>query len=128
MSNADADRLQDKTRHNSFKISELYPDILSLRFDTIETNGHHWNRLENFDYSPDHDAFFILRCPYPKCVGTHSGIGFSNIVSEMYDIREKERNIRLTCGGYGGYNMTFHCDWYIVAHISITYKSLNQNK
>ena len=65
---------------------------------------------------------FHFDCPMSKCLGDDSGIYYEQPISEMVRQHENHRKVKLTCVGYGGYNLTFHCDWYAVLDISITYR------
>ena len=51
-----------------------------------------------------------------------SGIMYKDAISSMVYKKETHKQVHLTCGGYGGYNLTFHCDWYAVLDISISYR------
>jgi hypothetical protein len=121
MSNEIADKLQSELYSRASYIKDRYPDIVSIKFETIETNYHRENRLDDFTLYPDARAYFILRCPEPKCLGKNSGIDFSHIIDEMYAGRITQKDSHLNCGGYNGYNMVASCDWFIKARISIAY-------
>ncbi len=51
-----------------------------------------------------------------------SGIDYRNVLQEMAQKHEAHRRVRLSCTGYNGYNLTAHCDWYVVLDISIRYR------
>lgn len=121
MSNVEADELQSHLWQLAPTVAETYPDVEKIDFNTVRTNAHRWNRKDDFTYTPSDKAFFVLRCPMEKCIGEKSGIDFSDIIREMVAHHQKKRTAHLTCQGYGGYNESFHCNWFIDAEISITY-------
>lgn len=109
---------------NQFKIKDLFPDVEQINIKVIDDNGWPWNRLHEFRYSKDSYADFHLDCPRPKCLGRIRGIDFKSAIQNMTVNHESHRQQRSTCMGYGGYNLTFHCDWYVVLDISIRYHDL----
>lgn len=122
MSNESADNLQSWLRERAVNIADHYPEVMRIVFKTVRTNGHRFNRFDDFDMTCDSRAFFVLRCPMSKCIGVNSGIDYSEVIGSMISNRETNRRVKLSCGGYGGYNMTFHCDWFIEAEITIEYR------
>lgn len=104
-----------------YRISSLFPNVAQIKIKVIDTNEWTWNRLREFSLSSESDTSFHLDCPMSKCLGSASGIAFRQVLTQMVSERECHRQERLVCGGYGGYNFTFHCDWYAVLDISITY-------
>ena len=79
-----------------------------------DRGGHDVNGIEFVDTAlicPNYKFYYCKKC----------------FTDEQYEHVEQiiERNrikVKLTCVGYGGYNLTFHCDWYAVLDISITYR------
>jgi hypothetical protein len=120
MSNEIADKQQDKLYNNASCIKKHYPDIVSIKFETIETNPY-VEKHYNFTLYPNDKAYFVLRCPMAKCLGVNSGIDYSHIIDEMYAGRITQKDSHLKCGGYNAYNMVAGCDWFIKALISIVY-------
>lgn len=104
-----------------YEISRLYPDVETIRINVVETNAWPWNRLREFTLGQGSRCNFHLECPMSKCLGPDTGISYKSVLSEMVWKREAHRQVRLSCSGYGGYNLTFHCDWYAVLDISIAY-------
>lgn len=93
-----------------------------IHIKVIETNA--WNdlfRKREWSCKWDWSATYELQCPMSKCLGDVRGIDYKSLLSDMIDKKETKRTEKLTCRGYGGYNMTFHCDWYVVLEIEITY-------
>lgn len=105
-----------------YEISRLYPEIEEIRIKDTETNAWSWNRLKEFSLVQGSKCNFHFDCPMSKCLGDDSGIYYEQPISEMVRQHENHRKVKLTCVGYGGYNLTFHCDWYAVLDISITYR------
>lgn len=103
------------------KLKELYPNIKEINIKVLETNAWPWNRLREFGFSPESEFVCHLDCPMSKCLGVTSGIEYRETITNMIYNHEKFRQERLSCGGYGGYNFTFHCDWFVVLAVSITY-------
>lgn len=122
MSNKQADELQSWLWERTVFIADKYPEIKTIGFRTIKTNTHRFNRLDDFNLTCGSKAFFVLSCPMSKCIGEKSGIDYSEVIGSMAARHETYRRVKLTCGGYGGYNMTFHCDWFIDAEITIEYR------
>lgn len=108
--------------HEYYELSRLYPEIEKIHIKATDTNAWSWNRLKEFSLGPDSKCNFHLDCPMSKCLGYDNGIDYKNAISDMVQGKETHRQVRLNCSGYGGYNLTFHCDWYAVLDISITYR------
>lgn len=106
-----------------YNISRLFPDVDEIHVSVTETNAWPWNRLKEFALTGDMDCDFHLECPMSKCIGKGRGISYKDVVSDMVVKHDRYRQVRLNCVGYGGYNLTFHCDWYAVLDISITYRT-----
>ena len=96
-------------------------NVEKITIKVIDTNAWSWNRSREWCYSTVTEASFHLECPMSKCLGSTSGITYKQILTEMLAKHECHRRERLNCGGYGGYNLTFHCEWFVVLDISITY-------
>lgn len=92
--------------------------VLGIKIGEIYSN----NRLTEFSLVQGSKCNFHFDCPMSKCLGDDSGIYYEQPISEMVRQHENHRKVKLTCVGYGGYNLTFHCDWYAVLDISITYR------
>jgi hypothetical protein len=107
--------------HEYYEISRLFPQVEEIRIKVAETNSWPWNRLREFSLGQGSKSNFHMECPMSKCLGPDTGISYESVLSEMVRTGEVHRRVRLTCSGYGGYNLTFHCDWYAVLDISITY-------
>lgn len=107
----------------TLKISDIFPDVNSISIKVVDTNAWHWNRLKEWGFSPLSEATFHIDCPMSKCLGQSKGITYKQVLTEMIAQRECNRQQRFTCTGYGGYNLTFHCDWFAVLDISITYRN-----
>ena len=110
--------------HEYYEISRLYPEIEKIHIKVTETNAWKWNRLREFSLGQGSKCNFHFECPMSKCLGSDSGIYYEGPISDMVRTHESHRQVRLSCVGYGGYNLTFHCDWYAVLDISITYQKL----
>lgn len=110
--------------HPLRRVDYSLPDVSSIRIKVVETNGWYWNRLREFTIDKDSESDFFFECPMTKCFGNSSGISYFDCLYEMVQKKEKFRRTRLGCQGYGGYNLSFHCDWYVVLEIEITYLSL----
>ena len=108
--------------HFYYEISRLYPEVEEIRIKATKTNAWKWNRLREFSLGQGSKNNFHLECPMSKCLGPNSGIDYESPISEMIREHESHRQVRLSCAGYGGYNFTFHCDWYVILDISITYQ------
>ena len=108
--------------HEYYEISRLYPEIKEIHIKVIETNAWKWNRLREFSLRQGSKCNFHFECPMRKCLGNDSGIYYEEPLSDMIQAHESHRQVRLSCVGYGGYNLTFHCDWYAVLDISRTYQ------
>ncbi len=106
-----------------YKISLLFPDVEEICVRVLETNAWPWNRLKEFTLTGGMECDFHLDCPMDKCLGKDSGICYKDVISDMVEQHVPYRQVRLNCVGYGGYNLTFHCDWYAVLDISITYRT-----
>lgn len=105
-------------KHN---IARLYPGIKRIIIKVTDTNAWPENRLREFVILPDVEYDFHLDCPMAKCLGNIRGIYYWNVITDMIDNHISERQVKLTCEGYNGYNFTSHCDWYAVLEISIEY-------
>lgn len=105
------------------EVNRIYPDVQEIRIKVIDTNAWHWNRSKEFSFLNDSKCDFHLDCPMSKCLGGVRGIFYKDSISEMVSAKEKHKQVKLTCTGYGGYNLTFHCDWYVVLDISIEYRT-----
>lgn len=105
-------------KHN---IARLYPGIKRIIIKVTDTNAWSENRLREFVILPDVEYDFHLDCPMAKCLGNIRGIYYWNVITDMIDNHISERQVKLTCEGYNGYNLTSHCDWYAVLEISIEY-------
>ena len=105
-----------------YRVSNLFPNVERIKIKVIDTSAWAWNRLREFSLFPESETSFHFDCPMSKCLGHTSGITFRQVIAQMVSGRECHRQERLACGGYGGYNFTFHCDWYAVLDISITYR------
>lgn len=106
----------------SYNLSSLYPTVKEVEVKVIETNGWPYNRLRCFKYFSNSEVFFHLECPMSKCLGHSSGINLKKVLDDMVSKHEICHREKLTCGGYGGYNLTFHCNWYVILEISVTYQ------
>lgn len=106
-----------------YNISLLFPDVDEINVSVAETNAWPCNRLKEFTLTGDMKCDFHLECPMTKCLGEDRGISYKDVVSDMIGNHEPYRQVRLNCAGYGGYNLNFHCDWYVVLDISITYRT-----
>lgn len=105
-----------------YEISLLFPDVEEIRIEVKETNAWAWNKLRSFTMRREAKTNFHLECPMSKCLGSSSGIDYKSILCEMTQAHEAHRRVRLSCGGYDGYNLTSHCDWYVALGISIRYR------
>lgn len=108
--------------HEYYEMSRLYPEVQEISIKVTDTNAWPWNRTQEFRMGQGAKCTFHLDCPMSKCFGNNTGINYKDVISDMVRDKEKQRQVKLTCGGYGGYNLTFHCDWYAVLDISITYR------
>lgn len=104
------------------RFNGLFHNVAEVGIRVIDTNAWPWDRNKEFRLLPDTNTDFHLECPMSKCLGKNRGISYRDTLVEMVSNGEDHKVIRLTCGGYGGYNLTFHCDWYAVLDISITYR------
>lgn len=105
-----------------YKISECFPEIERIDIKVIDDDGWPWNRFKEFSYDSSSETAFHLECPRHKCFGHTRGVYFKSAIKDMVSKHENHRQERFTCMGYGGYNLTFHCDWYVVLDISIKYR------
>lgn len=108
--------------HEEYDISSRFPDVLEINIKVIDTNAWPWNRTQELCLRRDSKCNFHLDCPMDKCLGYDSGIMYKDAISSMVYKKETHKQVHLTCGGYGDYNLTFHCDWYAVLDISISYR------
>ncbi len=108
--------------HEYYEISRLFPEVELIHIRVTDTNAWSENRLREFTLGQGSKCNFYFDCPMSKCLGNNSGIYYEHPISEMVNAHESHRSVRLSCDGYGGYNLTFHCDWYVVLDISITYR------
>lgn len=108
--------------HEEYDISSRFPDVLEINIKVIDTNAWPWNRTQELCLRRESKCNFHLDCPMDKCLGYDSGIMYKDAISSMVYKKETHKQVHLTCGGYGGYNLTFHCDWYAVLDISISYR------
>lgn len=102
-------------------LKEQFPQVESIYIKVINTNAWPYNRMREICYSTNIETDFHIDCPMNKCLGDTSGISYKHIIRDMIKNNENHRKERLSCGGYGGYNLTFHCDWYVILDISIKY-------
>lgn len=106
-----------------FRIESLFPDVEEIRIRVADTDAWSENRLREFTIGKGTECDFHLDCPMSKCLGGDTGISYMDVVSEMVRGYEGHRQVRLSCSGYGGYNLTFHCDWFAVLDISVRYRT-----
>lgn len=102
-------------------ISKLFPKVKNIEINIVDTNAWNKDRLRKFEYNPNSETSFYIECPMSKCIGNDSGILFKDAIVDMVNKKEKKRKEKLQCRGYGGYNQSFHCDWYVELEISIEY-------
>lgn len=105
-----------------YEISHHFPRVEEIRIKVLETNAWPSDRLREFTIKRGIESNFHLDCPMSKCLGDERGIHYESQIAEMVNANETNRKVKLSCAGHGGYNLTFHCDWYVVLDISITYR------
>lgn len=104
-----------------YKISELFPSVKEIAIKIVDTNSWDPNRLREFAFSSETETSFHLDCPMSKCLG-QNGITYKRLLDGMVSNNEYHKQERMQCSGYGGYNQTFHCDWFVLLDITITYR------
>ncbi len=114
--------MKEERYYEFYEISLLFPEVEEIRIEVAETNAWPWNRLREFTIGQGSKTNFYMECPMSKCLGSKRGIYFRNALSEIIYAHDTHRRVRLSCAGYNGYNLTAHCDWYVVLEISIIYR------
>ena len=116
--------MKERIYETYYTVSEAFPEIENITIKVTETNAWYWNRLKEFTLEGNSNCSFHLDCPMSKCIGNESGIDYKQPISDMVSKRECNSSVKLCCSGYGGYNKVFHCDWYVIMDISISYRVL----
>jgi len=107
----------------TYKISTLFPAVEQITIKVLEYYSWDENRLKDLSYSSDDETDFFFECPMSKCIGNKHGVYYRQTIIDMISRREEYKQVKLNCEGYGGYNHTFHCDWYVSLGITIQYKN-----
>lgn len=110
-------------KHENYEISHLFPNVKEIHIVIADTNAWPCDRLRDFSLETGSQCNFHIDCPMSKCLGEDGGIYYKQPISDMVNNGDNHKQVRLSCVGYGGYNLTFHCDWYVVLDISITYRT-----
>ena len=105
-----------------YDIKNCYPSVEIININVMDTNAWPWNRLREFSLKPGMESDFHLECPMTKCLGKTRGIFYRDAITKMVEDHAVHKQVKLNCVGYGGYNLTFHCDWYVILDISIKYR------
>lgn len=103
------------------RLKSYFPDMERVVVKVVETNAWPPSGAKEFCYVPDSEANLHIDCPMSKCLGAVRGIDLWPTLAGMIHNRETHKKARLTCRGYGGYNLTFHCDWYAVFDLTVYY-------
>ena len=106
----------------SCKMSVLFPNVEKIIVEVVDAYSWDNNRLRKFSFSSSDEIDFFFACPMSKCFGNSRGVSYKQVIEDMVRNTEDFRQVELRCGGYGGYNYTFHCDWYVRLAITICYK------
>jgi hypothetical protein len=105
----------------SYQISQIFPTVDRIVLSVLETNAWPENRLQTIELLPESKDNFYWDCPMSKCLGNTRGISYRQTIYDMVENNETQKQVKLQCQGYGGYNQTFHCDWYVKLEILIKY-------
>lgn len=108
----------------SYQISQIFPTVEKIVLTILETNAWNENRLRTIELLPDSKDDFHWDCPMSKCLGNTRGISYRQTLYDMIENKETQKQVKLQCEGYGGYNHTFHCDWYVVLEILVKYENI----